>query len=112
MKTITIDDYPTGTRRERVLALANGAKHALFFGGCPMLPDETLLRAALALDWLLDPPLPEVAVVSIASMFAPENDRDQSEETRSLLAERLCDPSAALAEAVNTNRRLLGSDPS
>lgn len=49
-KTITVTDYPEGTRRERVLALANGAKHALFGGGCSPLPDATLLRAALALD--------------------------------------------------------------
>ena len=29
-------------------------------------------------------------------------------ETRALLAERLCDPAAALAAAVNQNRRMLG----
>lgn len=109
-KTITISDYPEGTRRERVLALANGAKHALFGGGCPPLPDELLLRASVALDRLRDPPLPEVAVASIASMFMPENDPEQSDETRALLAERLCDPAAALVAAVNQNRRLLGME--
>lgn len=108
-KTITVTDYPEGTRRERVLALANGAKHALFGGGCSPLPDATLLRAALALDRMRTE-LPETAVVGVASMFTPENDAEQHEETRALLAERLCDPAAALAAAVNMNRRLLGED--
>ena len=43
-------------------------------------------------------------------MFMPENDPEQSEETRALLAERLCDPAAALVASVNQNRRLLGME--
>lgn len=108
-KTIIILDYPEGTRRERVLALANGAKHALFGGGCEPLPDATLLRAALALD-IMHSHFTEIAVVHVASMFTPDLDSERLSEIRALLAERLCDPAAALADAVNQNRRLLGMD--
>lgn len=106
-ETMYIVGYPTGNRRERILALANTAKHALFGGGCPMLSDDALIRAALAIDRMRGSSLAEVAVVNIAAFFSPEHDHEQSAETRELLATPLCDPAAMLAQAVANNARLL-----
>lgn len=107
-KTLSVIGYPTGTRRERVLALANGAKQALFGGGCPMLTDDALIRAALAIDRMREGDIAETAVVGIAVMFSPEVDATHGAETRALLATPLCEPWTALAEAVANNRRILG----
>ncbi len=111
LKSMSAIGYPTGTRRERVLALANGAKHALFGGGCEMLRDDLLIRAALALDRAREGDLAEVAVVNIAVLFSPEADVQLSDETRELLATPLCRPWDGLADAVANNRRLLGLEP-
>jgi hypothetical protein len=110
-KSTSVSGYPTGTRRERVLALANGAKHALFGGGCPMLTDDALIRAALAIDRMRGGELAEVAVVNIAAIFSPEHDEQQSAETRELLATKLCCPWDDLAAAVANNREILGMEP-
>lgn len=110
MKTVTVTDYPFGTREQRILALANKAKHALFGGGCEPIADDVLIRAALAFDRLRQNELASTAIAGIAVMFSPALDADQSEETRRLLVTPLCDPAAAMAEAIANNRRLFGLD--
>jgi hypothetical protein len=110
-KSMSVVGYPTGIWRERVLALANGAKHALYGSGSPMLSDDKLIRAALALDRMREGNIAESAVVGIAVLFSPETDAQQSPETRELLATPLCRPWDDLANAVENNRRLLGFEP-
>lgn len=111
-KRVALLGYPIDLENpaERVLWLTNGAKHALVGGGCPMLADEVLLRASLALEELRDTMAAGSAVASIAIAFAPSHDDGPRRELLAALAERVCDPWASLAAAVANNRRLLGLD--
>lgn len=112
--TISIPNYPQGdSLKERTRELAESCKHAIFGSGSPPLPDETLLRAALALDAIMrggsrsGEVLPELAVLYIATAFLPERDAERHEQVREALGQELCGPVAELCRAVETNRRLV-----
>lgn len=130
-RLVSLIGYPVHDgKNERVVALADGAKQALFGGGCPPLPDDLLLRAAIALDSMPREIDACQATLTLARNFAPslecyccrESDgacllgtttcgKLQAERDALLvsLASRLHDPVAELARACENNRRLMGS---
>ena len=119
-KVIKITNAPAGAWRDRVLHMANAAKHAAWASGSPIPPDDVLIRAAMAVDLLITlsngPGIDgsggqpaDLAVVLTAAQFMP-TESDESRERVELLSVPLDDPWRELAAACATNRRLLGLD--
>ena len=94
-RVMHVHEYPVGDFPERVRAAAMAAKVAIDGGGVEALPDEVLLRAALALDVLVrlgthaEGISTCVAVAVIAENFAAQADEGRAESVAALLAERL-----------------------
>ena len=116
-ETITITRLPEGDISNRVLALANAAKSAAWHGGCegePLPSDSQFIRGALALVHLLDASEAMLEAPMVAFLFASEFSDCESPALSPrgvLLAARLDDPSEMFADAVMTNRRVLGLPP-
>lgn len=111
-RIVSLSGYPSHEpmHSKRVVWLADGAKQALFGGGCPPLADDLLLRAAIALDSMPREIDACQATLTLARIFAPGLElQAERDALLTSLASQLCDPMAELARACATNQRLLRS---
>lgn len=100
----------TAKWRERVIRLAQAAKELAWNSGERVPPDETLLRAALAVDLIKRADageLDDLATILVAAQFMPIEDDGVRAQ---VVATELPHPGKWMQEAVANNRRLLGLD--